>query len=267
MYKEYFGFTHYPFDKDIATDQLYQYKGFKEFQKRMEFLLQHKGISVIWGASGCGKTAGLRFLRDTLNKNRYRFFYLPETPNSISDFYRQLMITMELKPTFRRIDMYKQIQNYILDLCLEKKIVPIICLDECQSYPHTVIESVRLFTNFDMDCRHYLILILAGQTEFRKRLNYAVYEPLTQRITVNYNFTELSAEEVERYLLHRLDIAGVKHQLFEPTAIQFIYQVTNGIMRKIDILAKQSLLLAAGLKKNTIDQQIVDTTLKENIWS
>lgn len=267
MYKEYFGFTHYPFGKDISSEQFLHYMGFLEYEKRMEFLLTHGGIGVIWGPAGSGKTAGLRSLRDSLNKNRYHFYYLPEPPLSMAEFYRAVASSMDIEPRYRRIDIYYQIRDHILLLSNEKKITPIIVLDECHMYPHTVLESVRLFLNFEVDFRNHAILILCGQPEIRKRLQYAVYESLAQRITIQYEFCGLDPSEVETYLVHRLDIAGVKQQLFEPSAIQFIYQVTKGILRKIDTLALKSLVLAGGLKKKSVDQSTVETVLKETFWA
>jgi len=267
MYREYYGFTHYPFGKDIPSDQLLLYRNFREYKKRMEFLQKHGGIGILWGESGAGKSAGLRWLRDSLNKNRYRLFYLPEPPNSVPDFYRQLALAMDLKPAFRRIDMYCQIQDHIIELAKEKRVLPIIALDECQMYPYQVLESVRLFLNFDMDSKDYAVLILCGQTELKKRLKRTVYEPLTLRVTIQHHFSGLDCEETEKYLLHRLELAGVKHQLFEPDAVQFIHQVTKGNMRKIDHLAVQSLFLGAGLKNNSIDQSVVDTAMQENLWA
>jgi type II secretory pathway predicted ATPase ExeA len=267
MYKEYYGFSSYPFDKNINFDQFYNSKNFCEFQNRMTFLQKHKGIGVFWGTPGSGKSAALRWLSNSLNKNRFKFYYLPDPPSSISDFYRQLAIVMDIKPAFKRIDNYFLIQNFINDLRNHKKIIPIIALDECQMYSHTVIESLRLFLNFDIDSRHNVILIIVGQPELKKRLKYAVYEPFTQRVTVSFQFTGLEQDEVEHYLSHRLKIAGVNHQLFEQESIQFIYQVTKGVLRKIDSVAIKSLFAAAGLKKKSVDQSVVESVVSENLWA
>lgn len=266
MYRTYFGFTHYPFEKGIPTDQMMSHRPFLEYQKRMKFLQTHRGIGIVYGPSGSGKSAALRWLRDTLNPNRFRFYYLPDAPASSSDFYRQLTMTMDLQPAFRRVEMVRQIRDHILDLSVEKKITPWIVLDDCQMYGHPVLETLRLFMNFEIDSRHHVILLLCGQPELRKRLRYTVYEPLTQRITVQCPFEGLTPEETGKYLQHRLAGAGVKHPIFEPDACEYIYQVTKGLMRKVDTLAAHSLFLAAGLKKKTVDQPIVETALKESLW-
>lgn len=266
MYKEYYGFSHIPFDKEISTSQILLHNNFREFKSRMTFLKKHGGIAVLWGTSGSGKSVGLRWLRDSLNKNRFHFYYISHPPNSSSEFFRQLADSMGLIPVFRQSQLFNQIQNYILELSQEKKIIPIIALDEAQLFSHSVLESIRLFLNFDIDSKQNVILILSGQPELKRRLKFAVYEPLIQRVTVHHHFAGVTHDEVEKYIAHRLDIAGVKHQLFEPDAIQFIFQITKGILRKIDQIALTSLAFAASQKKKSIDTSIVQQSLKEVFW-
>lgn len=267
MYKEYFGFTCYPFGKDIPGDQLFIYQDFKEYQQRIEFLKKHGGIGVFWGEPGCGKSVGLRWLRDSLNQNRYRFYYLPEPPQTLSEFYRGLAVAMDLEPAHRRVDVYHQIRDHVLEMAVQKRVIPIITLDETQMYHYTTLEFVRFILSFEVDSRNHAILVLCGQLNLGKRLRQKAYEPLAQRITVQHRFRGLDREEVERYLRHRLDIAGVKHQLFEPDSVQYIYQVTKGNLRKIDTLAVQSLLQAAGLKRESISRDIIEKAVKENFWA
>lgn len=266
MHKEFFGFSAYPFTKEIDTSDFFMYRNFIELRKRMEFLQKHLGVAVLFGPSGCGKSAALRWFSDSVNKNRYRFFYLNHPPNSLSEFYRQIVAAMHLQPSFHKMDNLNSIHAFINELAAQKKIIPVIALDECQMYHHTIIDSIRLFLNFDIDSRHRIILIMAAQPEFRNRLKYAVYEPLTQRITVQINCTGLESDEVEPYLLHRLAVAGVKHQLFEQDAVNFIFQTTKGVLRKIDALASQSLFVAAAQKKNSVGQAVIESVIAENLW-
>lgn len=267
MYKEYFGFKNQPFSKEISHDDLFHYEGFSRYENSMDLLKKHGGIGVLWGASGSGKSAALRWLNSQLNDNLYRFCYLPYPPNTTAELYRSIAVALDLQPHYRQMDIYRQIQEHIAGMVQDKKITPVIALDECQMYPHQVLQAVRLFLNFEFDSRDYVILLLCGQTEFRKRLRYAVYEPLVQRVTTQHQFAGLTAEEIESYLTHRLAVAGVQHPLFEPPAAEFIYQVTKGIFRKIDLLCVQSLQLAAEAKQKTVDQPTVDQALQQNFWA
>jgi len=267
MYRKYFGLQRYPFGKEIAGEELYRSRDFTAYQEKMDFLQKHGGIGVVWGSPGSGKSVGLRWLRDSLNRNRFRFYYLPDPPLSLSEFYRSLATAMALRPAGRRAAIFRQVQEHILELSGGKKIKPIIALDESQMLPHTVLEAVRLLLNFDIDSRDHAILLLCGQPELRKRLHFAVYEPLIQRVTVHYQFAGLQPEEVEQYLRHRLAVAGVQDQIFEPAAVQFIAQVSKGILRKIDTLAVRSLAGAAAAKQKSVAQGNVERAMEETLWA
>ncbi len=110
MHKEYFGFTRYPFGKEIAGADLFRSRDFIGCQEKMEFLQRHGGLGVIWGAPGSGKSAGLRSFREALNHNRFRFYYLPDPPLSLNEFYRTVAAAMALRPAGRRAAIFRQLQ-------------------------------------------------------------------------------------------------------------------------------------------------------------
>ncbi len=147
----------------------------------------------------------------------------------------------------------------------EKRITPIIAIDESHLLPHPVLEAVRLLLNFEIDSRDHAILLLCGQTELRRRLRLAVYEPLVQRVTAHYQFAGLQADEVDPYLRHRLALAGVQDQLFEPGAVQFIAQVGKGIPRQIDALAIRALAAAAVAKRKAVAQEHVERAVADTL--
>lgn len=265
MHKEYFGFTRYPFSKEIAGTDLFRSKDFTGCQAKLEFLQRHGGLGVLWGVPGSGKSASLRWLRDTLNQNRFRFYYLPDPPLSLNEFYRTVATAMALRPTGRRAANFCLLQEHILDLSREKHITPIIVIDESHLLPHPVLEAARLLLNFDIDSRDHAIILLCGQTELRRRLRLAVYEPLVQRVTAHYQFAGLQTDEVDPYLRHRLALAGVQDQLFETGAVQFIAQVSKGVPRQIDALAIRALAAAAAAKRKSVTQEHVQQAVEETL--
>jgi type II secretory pathway predicted ATPase ExeA len=263
MHKTYFGFKQYPFDKDVAGSDLYRSRDVVGCQEQLTRLQQHGGLGMMWGTPGSGKTACLRWLRDSLNQNRFRFYYLPDPPQSLSEFYRTVMTAMALRPEGRRAGNFRLLQEHIIELSQEKHITPIIVIDESHDLPHPVLAAVRMLLNFDLDSRNHAVLLLCGQAELRRRLRLAVYEPLVQRVVAHYQFTGLQADEVEPYLRHRLGLAGVQDQLFEPGAVQFIAQMGKGVPRQIDTLATRALAVAAGAKRKSVAQEHVETALPE----
>ena len=108
-----------------------------------------------------------------------------------------------------------------------------------------VLEDLRLLTNYQMDSENRLCLLLVGLTELRRRLSMAVHESLAQRIVVRYHLGGLDRQELPEYLTHRLRLAGCELPLFEPAAIEALFQATQGVPRKVNRLAHYALTSAA----------------------
>jgi type II secretory pathway predicted ATPase ExeA len=120
-----------------------------------------------------------------------------------------------------------------------------------------VLEDLRLLTNYEMDAAPRLCLLLAGLTELRRRLAMALHESLAQRIVVRYHLGGLARDELGAYLDHRLQLAGTSVPLFEPGAVEALYQATHGLPRKVNRIAHYALSTAALAKARQIDPEHV----------
>ena len=140
---------------------------------------------------------------------------------------------------------------------------PVIVVDEAQHLRTEVLEDLRLLTNYAMDAERRLCLALVGLTELRRRLTMSVHESLSQRIVVRYHLGGLAREELPAYLTHRLQLAGCELPLFEPAAIEMLFQATQGLPRKINRTAHYALSAAALAKVRQISAEHVQTALEE----
>jgi general secretion pathway protein A len=114
-----------------------------------------------------------------------------------------------------------------------------------------------------MDSENRLCLLLVGLTELRRRLAMAVHESIASRIVVRYHLSGLSREELPRYLTHRLRLAGCELPLFEPPAIEALFQATQGMPRKVNRLAHYTLSAAALAKAQQATHEHVEAALAE----
>jgi type II secretory pathway predicted ATPase ExeA len=121
----------------------------------------------------------------------------------------------------------------------------VLVIDEAQHLRNEVFEDLRLLTNYAMDAERRLTLIFVGITELRRRLSLAVHESLHQRIAVRYHLAGLARDELPAYLQHRLHAAGTDLPLFEPPAIEALFDATCGLPRRINRLAHYALTAAA----------------------
>ena len=134
----------------------------------------------------------------------------------------------------------------LLNFAQEGKQV-VVCLDEAQALPIESLETIRLLTNLETEKRKLMQVVLFGQPELNEKLAQASVRQLQQRITFQYELRMLSAEEVDYYVNHRLNIAGYSGgRLFNKSALRHLYRASGGVPRLVNILAHKALMLAYG---------------------
>ena len=263
MYLAHFGFTHYPFDRPLQPDELYASAAAREAQARLNHLIELRGIGLITGEVGSGKTTVCRQLSAALHPGLYRLCYVPLSTGNVLDMYKAIAWQLGLPIERNRASAYRAIHTEVSRLTLETKIHPVLVVDEAHHLRNDVLEDLRLLTNYAMDTEHRLCLILVGLTELRRRLSMAVHESLTQRIVVRYHLAGLTREELPAYLTHRLQLAGSTLPIFEPAAVEALYQATQGLPRKVNRAAHYALSAAALAKTRQVSAEHIACALEE----
>jgi len=263
MYLAHFGFTHYPFERALQPDELFASSAAREAQARLQHLVELRGIGLITGEVGCGKTSVCRQLAAALHPGLHRLFYVPLSTGNVLDMYKAIAWQLGLPIERNRAAAYRAIHSEVSRLASEAKIHPVLVVDEAHHLRNDVLEDLRLLTNYVMDSERRLCLLLVGLTELRRRLTMAVHESLTQRIVVRYHLSGLSREETPAYLSHRLQLAGCALPLFEPAAIETLFQATQGLPRKLNRAAHFALSAAALAKVRQVTAEHVQAALEE----
>ncbi|HEY3253370.1 MAG TPA: AAA family ATPase [Polyangiaceae bacterium] len=263
MYRTHFGFTHYPFERALQPDELFASTAAREAQARLQHLVELRGIGLITGEVGSGKTSVCRQLGAALHPGLYRLFYVPLSTGNVLDMYKAISWQLGVAVERNRAAAYRAIHTEISRLTIEAKINPVLVVDEAHHLRNEVLEDLRLLTNYAMDAERRLCLLLVGLTELRRRLRMAVHESLTQRIVVRYHLSGLTREETPAYLSHRLQLAGCALPLFEPAAVEALFQATQGLPRKLNSAAHYALSAAALAKTKQVTAEHVQAALEE----
>jgi len=256
-FRSFYGMTLNPFDKDIQIEHIFESGDYKQFSSRLEYFKTAKGFALVYGEPGSGKTTSIRAFTAKLNPQLFRVVYLPLTSVTVQDFYRHLAVGLGLVPRFRKVDLFHQVQEYIVNAYHQKKMTVFVIIDEAQFIQHAILNDLRLIFNFQMDSKNYAMVLLAGQSAFLHQLSLQINEPLRQRITINYGFKGLTREEVGSYLTSLLKVAGVSEPLFTPDAVEAIAAFSNGLPRKINNLAEKALLVGCQKKVRALDANII----------
>ena len=251
-----------PFIKN-SKETLIETDEYKEVTFRLNYLLQTKGFGVLTGGPGKGKTTVIRNWAKSLNPSAYKIVYISLSTLTVNDFYRHLAESLNQVPMFRKTDNFKVIQDAINRLVIEKKITPIIIIDEANYLKNSALNDLKILFNFEMDSSDKAVVLLAGLPQLNNTLNLNAHEPLRQRITMNYNLDGLSKEEAKKYVLDKLKAAGCETQVFESNALEAIINASNGVPRIINKICNQSLLIANSANLNTVDEDSVLKALND----
>lgn len=251
-----------PFIKN-SKETLIETDEYKEVTFRLNYLLQTKGFGVLTGGPGKGKTTIIRNWTKSLNPSAYKVVYISLSTLTVNDFYRHLAEGLNQEPRFRKTDNFKVIQDAINRLVVEKKITPIIIIDEANYLKNSTLNDLKILFNFEMDSSDKAVVLLAGLPQLNNTLNLNAHEPLRQRITMNYNLDGLSKEEAKKYVLDKLKAAGCETQVFESNALEAIINASNGVPRIINKICNQSLLIANSANLNTVDEDSVLKALND----
>lgn len=263
MYKDFYGLREKPFSKTPDPRFLYLSHGHREALARLQYVVEEREPALLTGEIGCGKTTISRALMDSMG-SRYRFCFVYNPRLTAHEFLRVVarsLLVESLPPG--KDDLLKEITDVLYRLH-EQDVCPVIIVDEAQLIPdREIFDEIRLLTNFQLDDRNLLSIVLMGQPELRKILADPVYEPFRQRIGIHFHLNPLTVEETQDYLDFRIEVAGGRQGLFAPDAVQKIYELSGGVPRMINQIATNALLEGFGRDATLIDSSVLEQLERE----
>lgn len=263
MYEAFYGFHERPFSKTPDPRFLFLSRSHREALARLQYAVEERDMVMLTGEIGCGKTTLSRALIDSLDE-RFRVMLVINPRLTPLEFLRSLALRLDIvEPSRYKADLLEQIGSALYGF-FEKDVCPVLVVDEAQLVPHKeTFDEIRLLTNYQLDDRNLLSVVLIGQGELRQRLKHRAYEPLRQRIGMQYDLLPLDRGEVADYLDFRLVTAGGTAGLFNPGAVDRLYRYSGGIPRKINHAASLALLEGFGRGMRVINEDVVENVMLE----
>lgn len=263
MYESYFGLRERPFSKTPDPRFLFLSRGHREALARMQYAVEERDLVLLTGEIGCGKTTLSRALMDTLD-NSFKVVCLVNPRLTPVEFLNSLARHLGVaEPARFKVDLLEQISRILFEY-YEKGMTPVVVIDEAQLVPHKeTFDEIRLLTNFQLDDRNLISIVLMGQPELKRRLKHRVYEPLRQRIGMQYELKPLSLEETAEYLDFRIVKAGGQLGLFSAVAVEVIFAYSCGTPRMINHAASLALLECFGRGEARVEKVVIDAVMLE----
>jgi type II secretory pathway predicted ATPase ExeA len=242
VYEGYWGLREKPFRKTPDPRYLFLNETYDEALERLAFAVEERELALLTGEVGSGKTLLTRALADRVgDRCEVGMILNPRLPPR--QFLRAAAREIGVEePRPHSSELLDQIHERLLDLDAHGR-PALLIVDEAHLIPgRPTFEEIRLLTNFQLDDRNLVAVLLVGQPELRERLRHRAYRALTQRIGVSFQLVPLALEDARGYLDHRLAVAGGERPLFTDEAVSRLHAASGGIPRVLNQLATQALL-------------------------
>ena len=182
----HWGFTVMPFGPAIPVPGLFGSAGPKEAVARLRWLISARGLGVLTGEVGSGKTVALRAAADGLDASRHTLIYLPNPQVGVRGIHGAVAVALGQVPRFHHATLIPQVEAALAAEADEKNRHVILAIDESHLMSGGQLEAVRMLTSHDLDSRSPLTILLIGQPTLRRRLRVGDMAALQQRVALRY---------------------------------------------------------------------------------
>jgi type II secretory pathway predicted ATPase ExeA len=263
LMRAYYGFSKTPFTRTIPPSALHRHTGHLEAVARITWCITERGLGIVTGEVGAGKTVAVRAAITDLDASRHQVIYLPNPAIGTTGIYEAIITALGATPAYRKALLVAQARDLLAAEDNERGRLPLLVIDEAHLLAREQLEEIRMLTNSDMDSRSPLAVILIGQPTLRRQIKLGTFAALDQRITVRAALEGMSKDETTSYITHHLRFAGRADTLFSDDATALIHQASRGLPRAINNLAFASLTAAFFTKKTIVDEKTARQALTE----
>jgi general secretion pathway protein A len=264
MYLNYFGLREQPFGVTPDPRFLYLSAAHREAFSSLYYGIEaNRGFLGLIAKPGMGKTTILFHLLEKF-RSTARTAFLFQTQCNSREFMRYLLAELGYEGESQDfVRLHEEFNRRLLNEARAGNRL-IVVIDEAQNLDASVLETVRLLSDFETPRAKLMHIILAGQPELADKLASPGLAQLRQRVSIVHGLEPLPAWEIKSYIEHRMKIAGYEGEpLFTPDAYEALSDFTEGIPRNVNNFCFNALSLAYGLQKKLVDMDIVKEVISD----
>ncbi len=257
----HFGLSRLPFRKNMAASDMFDSRSQRELSAGLEMWLEVRGIAMVTGHSGVGKSITMRRFLWALDKDRFnvlKLTYLPTTPVGLLRSMCRLL-GLPLRPY--GADLFDAVQQYLSAYQKDHGPHPLLVIDDAEGLRAPALDMLRRLTTYDLDAEDRFSLLLAGTEKLLSVLSHPELVPLRSRIVYPQPLRPFSLEDTRNYIRFHLDRAEADPNLLSDPATQRVFQLSQGRPRDINLLCLFLLIQAAVAGRNKIDGDFAQNQL------
>lgn len=265
-YEAFFGFVERPFS--LTPDPKYYFRSRshgRAFEALAAAIGRRESLLAVTGDLGVGKTTLCRTLADLVSR-KTRAALVGNALLSPADLLRRLLVDLGAVSSDEarrgrlaetgRLELQQMLDDFLLRLISDRD-GAVVIVDEAHSLPPATVDQLVALSTLESNRAKVLQILLAGQSPAGGAA--AMARPLDERLTTRARLLPLERDECERYVQHRLTIAGGAGVTFSPRAVDAIYGLSGGVPRLVNLICERALQEAAALKARRVEPAMIES--------
>ena len=257
---EFYGLKEHPFSNSIDIKYFFENDQHSQALIRLKYAVDtSKGLAVVVGEVGTGKTTLARRMLNELDEEQYEAALLVVIHTSVTTDWLMKKIAMQIgieNPADSKLEILNQLYTRLMEV-YESGMKTVVLMDEVQMLQsREIMEEFRGILNMEGPEGKLITFVLFGLPELDTLLS--LDEPLKQRIAVKFRLIGLREDVTSDYIKYRIKVAGSGEEIFTPDAISAVHHYSGGVPRLINTICDNAIFEGFLIHKMQLDKELID---------